>query len=74
MQRIAATEVRNAKITKRVDVIKALLETGERVTVETLMAKFHTSYKNITGDFYQLRKAGVEISKIRVDGRTFFFC
>ncbi len=58
---------------KRMDEVLAILQVGGGVTIEALMAKFDTAYKNITGDFYHLRKAGFEVKKVRIDGETRFF-
>lgn len=67
------TKAPAVKGAKRMDEVLAILQVGGGVTIEALMAKFDTAYKNITGDFYHLRKAGFEVKKVRIDGETRFF-
>lgn len=46
---------------------------GGKVTVKEMMAHFDTEYKNITGDLFALRKAGVPVVRERMPSGQYAF-
>ena len=57
---------------KRVEEVLELLQ-GGKVTVKEMMAHFDTVYKNITGDLFTIRKAGIKLVKERTPNGDFAF-
>lgn len=64
----AVAELKGKRASQVVEILK-----GGKVTVKELMKHFDTEYKNVTGDLFVIRKAGIPLKKERMPSGEYAF-